>query len=94
MATNRGVSKIRGTNHLSPHGIPMDFLDRMVIIKTESYSEAELREILKLRLVRTLINIYNIWSKFRTKQYNNGKIENCSQLLLARIIVSCGIFSN
>ena len=27
-ATNRGITKIRGTNYRSPHGIPIDLLDR------------------------------------------------------------------
>ena len=32
MATNRGVTKIRGTNYFAPHGIPLDLLDRLLII--------------------------------------------------------------
>lgn len=49
MATNRGITKIRGTQYTSPHGIPVDLLDRMIIISTTSYEEDELREILKIR---------------------------------------------
>jgi len=49
MATNRGITKIRGTNYKSPHGIPLDLLDRLVIIHTTEYSEAELKSILKIR---------------------------------------------
>lgn len=49
MATNRGITKIRGTNYKSPHGIPMDLLDRLIIIHTIEYSEAELKTILKIR---------------------------------------------
>jgi len=37
MATNRGITKIRGTNYLSPHGLPTDLLDRMLIITTDPY---------------------------------------------------------
>ena len=37
MATNRGITRIRGTNYKSPHGIPIDLLDRMVIIPTTPY---------------------------------------------------------
>merc|ERR1711981_926905 len=37
MATNRGITRIRGTNYRSPHGIPIDLLDRMVIIPTTPY---------------------------------------------------------
>jgi RuvB-like protein 1 (pontin 52) len=32
-ATNRGVCHIRGTDVLSPHGIPIDLLDRMLIVR-------------------------------------------------------------
>lgn len=49
MASNRGFEKIRGTSFLSPHGLPMDLLDRMVIITTSHYSTSELKEILKIR---------------------------------------------
>jgi RuvB-like protein 2 len=49
MATNRGVTTIRGTDYKSPHGIPIDLLDRMLIISTKPYSEKEIREILKIR---------------------------------------------
>ncbi|ORX70199.1 TIP49-domain-containing protein [Linderina pennispora] len=49
MASNRGMSRIRGTNYQSPHGIPIDFLDRLLIISTQPYNETEVREILKIR---------------------------------------------
>eukprot|EP00760_Papus_ankaliazontas_P030047 PhM_4_TR4587/c0_g1_i1/m.99045/K11338/RUVBL2, RVB2, INO80J; RuvB-like protein 2 len=49
MATNRGISKIRGTEYKSPHGIPIDLLDRMIIIATSPYSSAELKKIIKIR---------------------------------------------
>ena len=41
IATNRGFAKIRGTDYKSPHGIPIDLLDRLMIISTTAYSEAE-----------------------------------------------------
>jgi RuvB-like protein 2 len=49
IATNRGHSVIRGTNYESPHGIPLDLLDRLLIVATTPYSVAELREILQVR---------------------------------------------
>lgn len=49
MATNRGITRIRGTNYRSPHGIPIDLLDRMIIIRTVQYSEKEIKEILRIR---------------------------------------------
>ena len=48
-ATNRGITKIRGTNYRSPHGIPIDLLDRLLIISTQPYNEQELRQILDIR---------------------------------------------
>jgi RuvB-like protein 2 len=48
-ATNRGYSTIRGTNYKSPHGIPMDLLDRLMIIPTQSYTMDELRQIVIVR---------------------------------------------
>jgi hypothetical protein len=49
MATNRGITRIRGTNYQSPHGIPIDLLDRLLIISTTPYDEAEIKQILKIR---------------------------------------------
>ncbi|XP_039282926.1 LOW QUALITY PROTEIN: ruvB-like helicase 1 [Nilaparvata lugens] len=49
-ATNRGRSLVRGTEDIySPHGIPLDLLDRLLIIRTLQYSRPEMEQILKLR---------------------------------------------
>jgi len=51
-ATNRGRCVIRGTEDIiSPHGIPLDLLDRLLIIKTLPYSRQEIEQIVKLRAV-------------------------------------------
>ena len=49
IATNRGFAKIRGTDYKSPHGIPIDLLDRLMIISTAAYTEGEIRRILEIR---------------------------------------------
>ncbi|VDP44374.1 unnamed protein product [Schistosoma mattheei] len=49
VATNRGITRIRGTNYQSPHGIPIDLLDRLLIISTDSYTDKEIQAILKIR---------------------------------------------
>lgn len=49
MASNRGMTKIRGTNYIGPHGLPLDLLDRLLIIQTVPYEEAEIGQILKIR---------------------------------------------
>jgi len=48
-ATNRGRSLIRGTDVYSAHGIPLDLLDRLLIVRTLPYSEEEMIQIIKLR---------------------------------------------
>lgn len=49
LASNRGKTKIRGTEIESPHGLPLDLLDRLLIIGTEPYDRDEIREILEIR---------------------------------------------
>ncbi|KAF5749676.1 ruvB-like 2 [Tripterygium wilfordii] len=49
VATNRGFTKIRGTNEKSQHGMPIDLLDRLLIINTEPYTKGEIRKILDIR---------------------------------------------
>ncbi|CAI5969053.1 unnamed protein product [Closterium sp. NIES-65] len=48
-ATNRGICPIRGTDVLSPHGIPVDLLDRLVIITTLPYTPDEMLKIIAIR---------------------------------------------
>ncbi|CAN0450222.1 unnamed protein product, partial [Ectocarpus sp. 12 AP-2014] len=48
-ATNRGVCTIRGTDVLAPHGVPVDLLDRMLIIRTMPYSIPEMEMIVSIR---------------------------------------------
>ena len=49
LATNRGTTKIRGTDVEAPHGIPLDLLDRLLLIPVKPYRKEEIREILKIR---------------------------------------------
>ncbi|PVD25245.1 hypothetical protein C0Q70_15743 [Pomacea canaliculata] len=49
-ATNRGKCTIRGTEDVvSPHGMPMDLLDRVMIVRTLPYSQEEMTQILRIR---------------------------------------------
>jgi len=48
-ATNRGRCQIRGTEILSPHGMPLDLLDRIMIIRTLPYGMEDMIEILRIR---------------------------------------------
>lgn len=48
-ATNRGVCTVRGTNAVEPHGMPVDLLDRLLIIKTVPYTLSEVVQVLRTR---------------------------------------------
>lgn len=59
MATNRGVSNIKGTNIKSPHGCPIDLLDRTLIIRTMPYNLEEIVSIVNVRAETESINVTN-----------------------------------
>merc|ERR1711869_72577 len=48
-ATNRGICTIRGTDVVAPHGMPVDLLDRMLIVRTLPYSVEEVCQVLHIR---------------------------------------------
>lgn len=48
-ATNRGMTDVRGTDMPAPHGIPTDFLDRCMIVRTVPYSMEEMALIIQIR---------------------------------------------
>eukprot|EP01102_Stenamoeba_stenopodia_P004383 TRINITY_DN14690_c0_g1_i1.p1 TRINITY_DN14690_c0_g1~~TRINITY_DN14690_c0_g1_i1.p1 ORF type:complete len:465 (-),score=131.30 TRINITY_DN14690_c0_g1_i1:93-1487(-) len=49
LATNRGMCTVRGADVVSPHGIPVDLLDRLLIIKTLPYSQENMMQIIYIR---------------------------------------------
>lgn len=49
MASNRGMSKIRGTQYKSPHGLPVDLLDRVLIVSTAKYEADDIEQIIRIR---------------------------------------------
>ena len=57
LATNRGVARIRGTDYTSPHGIPLDLLDRLMIIPTLPYEAEELQQILSVRCIEEQVDM-------------------------------------
>merc|ERR1712178_286219 len=56
-ATNRGICTIRGTDIVSPHGIPVDLLDRLVIIRTMPYSVDEIVQVVGIRAHTEGLNV-------------------------------------
>jgi RuvB-like protein 1 (pontin 52) len=50
LASNRGMCTIRGTDDIvAAHGIPTDFLARMLIIPTTPYEADEIKRIVRIR---------------------------------------------
>lgn len=54
--------RIRGTNQQSPHGIPIDLLDRLLIITTKPYEMDEIKQILKIRFVEKISTTLKMFS--------------------------------
>ncbi|CCH62377.1 hypothetical protein TBLA_0H00880 [Henningerozyma blattae CBS 6284] len=50
LASNRGMTTVRGTEDvISPHGIPPDLIDRLLIVRTLPYTRDEIRTIIERR---------------------------------------------
>ncbi len=57
LATNRGMTKIRGTDLESPHGIPLDLLDRLLLIPVKPYTRDEIKKIIEIRAEEEGVNL-------------------------------------
>lgn len=87
VATNRGITRIRGTNYRSPHGIPIDLLDRLLIISTEPYSEQEIRLILDIRCEEEDVEMTDDAKELLTKIGHETSLRYAIQLITAASIV-------
>jgi RuvB-like protein 1 len=108
-ATNRGNCIIRGTDDIvSPHGMPLDLLDRLMIIRTEPYKVAEIEQIIKLRAqteglsiddeaITGLSEIGNNTTlryavQLMTPAFQSAKVNGRSQIVKEDIIEINGLF--
>ncbi|KAI9293207.1 RuvB-like 2 [Neoconidiobolus thromboides FSU 785] len=82
MATNRGNTKIRGTKYISPHGVPMDLLDRTLIIHTTNFNREELNNILKLRADEEDVNLEDEALELVTNIAQNHSLRYAIQLII------------
>lgn len=87
VATNRGITRIRGTNYRSPHGIPIDLLDRLLIIATQPYSEQEIRLILEIRCEEEDVEMAEDALELLTKIGHETSLRYAIQLITAAAIV-------
>jgi RuvB-like protein 2 len=66
-ATNRGLAQVRNSSsgnanneeYISPHGIPHDLLDRIMIVHTVPYTAPEIRQILQIRAREEEIELHD-----------------------------------
>ena len=85
VATNRGITstKIRGTNYRSPHGIPIDLLDRLLNIATSPCTEEELRKIIEIRCEEEDVEIGDDAKELLTKIGHETSLRYAIQLITA-----------
>lgn len=88
MATNRGITKIRGTKFSSPHGVPLDLLDRLLIISTVPYNEKEMKQILTIRCEEEDVEISDDAVTVLTKIGMETSLRYSIQLITAANLVS------
>ncbi|MBS7649361.1 MAG: RuvB-like domain-containing protein [Candidatus Bathyarchaeia archaeon] len=81
LATNRGITTIRGTDVKSPMGFPLDLLDRAVIIATHEYDADSVREILKIRANEEKIKVDEAALKRLTEVGASSSLRYAVQLL-------------
>jgi len=80
-ATNRGFSTVRGTDMRAPHGMPLDLLDRLLIINTKPYGRDEIRKILEIRAGAEKIPISNEAVEYLTEIGVNTSLRYAVQLI-------------
>jgi len=76
MASNRGMSRIRGTKFRSPHGLPVDLLDRVLIVSTKPYTEEDIQQIIQIRSALMLYPMYTFVDLNTIAQLRRGRCDS------------------
>ena len=87
-ATNRGMCEIRGTDMKSPHGIPVDLLDRLVIIRTMPYTPQEVVQILALRAQVETIEMHEAGLSYLGDLGMESSLRHAVQLLTPSQVIA------
>ena len=88
MASNRGHTRIRGTNYRSPHGLPLDFLDRVLIVSTYPYESEEIRQILAIRAQEEDVDVTPDALALLTKIGSEAGLRYASNLIATATLLS------
>lgn len=88
MASNRGNTRIRGTTYRSPHGLPLDFLDRVVIVSTQPYSSQEISQILAIRAREEEVDLHPDALALLTKTGQEAGLRYASNIITTSTLLS------
>lgn len=88
MASNRGHTRIRGTSYRSPHGLPLDFLDRVVIVSTHAYNSDEIKQILAIRAQEEEVDVSPDALALLTKIGQEAGLRYASNLIITSSLLS------
>ncbi|QKR00568.1 AAA family ATPase [Metallosphaera tengchongensis] len=88
LATNRGTTKIRGAEVEAPHGMPLDLLDRLLIITTRPYSKEESKEIISIRAEELDVELDQSALEELTNLSQSESLRYAIQLLEPSLIVA------
>ncbi|KAL8757823.1 MAG: hypothetical protein Q9199_001945 [Rusavskia elegans] len=88
MASNRGHTRIRGTSYRSPHGLPLDFLDRVVIVSTHAYNSDEIKQILAIRAQEEEVDLSADALALLTKVGQEAGLRYASNLIITSSLLS------
>jgi TBP-interacting protein len=80
-ATNRGFSTIRGTDIKAAHGMPLDLLDRLLIINTKPYGKEDIKKILEIRAKSEKIKLSEDALEYLTEIGSKTSLRYAIQLL-------------
>jgi len=93
LATNRGQALIKGTETSSPHGIPLDLLDRLLIIRTKPPAKSEIQSVIKIRADTENIKINEEALSFIAKIGEESSLRHAVQLLSPAHILAVSLNS-
>jgi TBP-interacting protein len=75
------MARRRGTEIESPHGVPLDFIDRSLIITTRPYTKEEIRKILEIRMAEEKIKMEDDALEYLTEIGEKTSLRYAVQLM-------------
>ncbi|MEM2669618.1 MAG: RuvB-like domain-containing protein, partial [Candidatus Bathyarchaeia archaeon] len=82
LATNRAITTVKGTDIKSPHGIPIDMLDRLLIARTRFPTRDEIMKILDIRAEAEELRISKEALEMLTDIGEKYSLRHAAQLML------------